>query len=80
MLAISLAEVFANRSRHPDSFIRFPSISAPIKGIPMGATRAVKSVTRMGNRTRVVRETDFWTLRITIFFSRSVVKNFMIGG
>ena len=80
IFVISFSEVLFSRSTTPDSFIRFPSMTIPISGVPRGATNEAATVTTMGKRILVVLETGCFTTPITIFRSFSVVSKRMIGG
>ena len=63
----------------PDSFIRFPSISIPIRGTAEGIRSVTTIVTAIGNK---IFSPLLTSLSCTIFICLSlfVVSNFIIGG
>ncbi len=80
VFAISWADALVSRSTAPESFIRFPSISMPIRGVAKGTSVPTTSVTTMGNRMRVRRLSVRWLYGMRIRRSSLVVRRLMIGG
>jgi len=80
ILMISFCAALLRRSTTRLSLSRLPNIKAAIKGAASGATKLTRTVTNIGNITKVRRDTGFGAYSILIIRSFRVVINFIIGG
>ena len=80
MLASSFWAVLLSRATTPHSLRKLPSISMPIRGAPLGASRDTKMVTIIGNRILTTGRTDIFDTPILIIRSFLVVSIRITGG
>ncbi len=79
MLQKSFCRVLDRRSATPDSLIRLPNVSAPIKGAASGSRKAQSSRSTSGKRIFSRLETGRSCV-ILILRSACVVSSFIMGG
>jgi hypothetical protein len=79
-LASSFEDAPVSRSTTPDSFIRLPSMSMPMRGIAIGTRIPTTTVTTIGKTTRVRRDSFFRVWGMRMRRSPVVVSQRMIGG